>query len=160
MAAAILERALAWNRAEGIKPQVGELLLELGLTAWESGQYEEAEALLGESLSVEAELGRKYYIASALAALAAVGIEAVMKGRTGEGGPMTAPPPDQLSLQVIYRSVTIASAAEALFMAIGAHLAPADRACYEKTVAAARNIVDKESWKVAWQEGQDLGVDR
>jgi hypothetical protein len=97
------------------------------------GEGGQARALFAESLSVQKEQGNKQGIAECLAGLAAV-------ARSPE------------------RAVRLFAATEALLDAVGVPLSPADRADWDRDLAAARAQLDGVTFASTWAEGRAMAA--
>ena len=98
------------------------------------GNYGRAAALLEESLGLVRSLGDKRGIAECLEALASVA------AHTGHSE----------------RAARLLGTAQALREAIGAPIAPADYASYERTLAVARARLDEDAFSAAWAAGRAM----
>ena len=102
------------------------------------GEYERAGGLYRESLALQREVGEKRDIAECLEGLAGV---------AGEQGRAE-------------RATRLLGAAEALREEVGAPLPPADRARYERSVAAVRAGLDEETFESAWAQGRAMPLEQ
>jgi predicted ATPase/DNA-binding CsgD family transcriptional regulator len=133
-AAKFYDESLALFRHLGNKWRIAYLLHNLGHVARAQGNYEGMAALFEESFVLFRELGHKAGIADCLAGLAAVaGVQ------------------EQQEL-----AVQLFAASQALLTALGARLDPADRAEYDRNLAAIRTQLDEATFKVAWMQGQQM----
>jgi len=114
--------------------RIAYLLHNLGHVARAQGNYEGMAALFEESFVLFRELGHKAGIAVCLAGLAAVA------GVQGQ---------QELAVQLF-------AASQALFNALGVRLDPADRAEYDRNLAAVRTQLDEATFTVAWTQGQQM----
>jgi DNA-binding NarL/FixJ family response regulator len=110
------------------------LLHNLGHVARAQRNYERMAALFEESFVLFRELGHKAGIADCLAGLAAVA------GVQGQ---------QELAVQLF-------AASQALFTALGVLLDPADRAEYDRNVAAVLTQLDEATFSVVWTQGQQM----
>jgi predicted ATPase/DNA-binding CsgD family transcriptional regulator len=133
-AAKFYDESLALFRHLGNKWRIAYVLHNLGHVARAQGNYEGMAALFEESFVLFRELGHKAGIADCLAGLAAVaGVQ------------------EQQEL-----AVQLFAASQALLTALGARLDPADRAEYDRNLAAVRTQLDEATFKVAWMQGQQM----
>jgi predicted ATPase/Tfp pilus assembly protein PilF len=137
-AAPMYEESLALCREIGDVLDTASALHKLGHIACHRGDYRRAQALFAESLTLQHEQGNKQGIVEALAGFA--GLAAAVKQ------------PE--------RAARLFGAAEALLDAIGAPLAPADRAEWERDAATARAQLDKAAFEAAWAEGRTMTRER
>ena len=110
----------------------------LGFTAHSQGDYEQAGALLRESLILFWEQGPKRVIAEGLAEIAAI------TGAQGE--------PE--------RAARLFGAAQALYEALGASMWHINRPLIERDLTAARAQLDEAAWQRAWQEGHAMTMEQ
>lgn len=136
-AAGVLQESLALWRELGDRQAVATALTVLGMVAHALGDYERAAALYRESLVLYRELKDKLGIAQSLGWLAR------SVGTQGRPAP----------------AARLFGAAEALREAIGAPLPPADRADYDRSVAAVRVLLDEEAFKAAWAQGRAMTLE-
>jgi len=132
-AAALLKESLPLCRELGVILEAASVLKNLGHVAQARGEGDLARALFAESLSVQKEQGNKQGIAECLAGLAAV-----------------ARPPE--------RAARLFAATEALLDVVGVPLSPADRADWERDVAAVRAQLDPAAFASAWLEGRAMAA--
>lgn len=133
-AASMYEESLALCREIGDVLDAASALHKLGYIACHRGDYRRAQALFAESLALQHEHGNKQGIVEALAGFA--GLAAAMKQ------------PE--------RAARLFGAAEALLDAIGAPLAPADRAEWERDAAIVRAQLDEAAFNAARAEGRAM----
>jgi DNA-binding CsgD family transcriptional regulator len=133
-----LEEALVLRREIGDGWGIAWGLYSLGWVVFDQGDYAAAKALFEESLAIVRESDDKEFMASDLEALA--GVVYV------QGNPTWA--------------AQLWGAAEALRQAIGAPIAPVNRATYESLVAAARMQVSEDSFREHWEEGRNVPYDQ
>ena len=133
-ATALLQESIAVFREVGNNWGIATSLQILALVAQHQGDYSRAALLFEKSLSLSRELGDKLGIAQCLEGLAGV---AGLQGQPGQ-------------------AARLFGAATTLRKAINAPLAPADRADYDRMLAAARAQVDEATWAAAWVEGQAM----
>jgi tetratricopeptide (TPR) repeat protein len=131
------EESLALWRQLGIQEGVAGMLSNLGHVAQHQGDDRRAVAFFAESLALCRALGSQPSIAICLAGLAGVA------GAAGQ--------PE--------RAARLFGAAEALLEAVDAHVLPADRADYERGVAAVRAALSAEAFAAAWAEGRALPLE-
>jgi hypothetical protein len=96
----------------------------------------EAGRLLSESLELQTEIGNKEGVVECLAALAGLALE-------------WAPPE---------RAVVLLNAAEVAVSELGAPLAPADAADFERDLSRGQSSVDASTWVAAHQRGSELAL--
>jgi tetratricopeptide (TPR) repeat protein len=132
------EEALAIWRDRGDAWGVSWGLIQLGTVARAEGDEARAIALYRQSLDSNAQLGDKDIIARATSRLADV---ACNRGRFALAARL-------------YGVVT------ELREAIGAPLAPADRARYQLAVAAARAGLDEATFSAAWEAGRAVPTEQ
>jgi predicted ATPase/DNA-binding CsgD family transcriptional regulator len=133
-AAKFYDESLALFRHLDNNWRIAFLLHNLGHVARAQGNYEGMAALFEESFDLFRELGHKAGIADCLAGLAAVA------GVQGQ---------QELAVQLF-------AASQALFNVLGVHLDPADRAEYDRNLAAVRTQLDEATFTVAWTQGQQM----
>jgi non-specific serine/threonine protein kinase len=113
-------------------------LLDVAEEALQAGDYRMAGTLFAESLAVLQELDRPRDVASCLGGLA------IVASALGE--------PE--------RSAHLFGAADALREAIGAPLAPADYATYERSIGAARAALGEAGFATAWEQGRRMSLEQ
>jgi non-specific serine/threonine protein kinase len=134
----VYRESLTLFRELGNKSGQVPLLNNLGFVAQHRGDYPLAASRSAEALSLAREIGLKRSIAESLAALAGV-------NGGGDANPLAA-----------VWAARLLGASEALFEAIGARPAPADRPVYDRAVAAARSQLDEAAFATAWAEGRAI----
>lgn len=134
-ARALYRQSLAIRRELGEAKGVAISLCNLGFVALKQGDAE-AEGLLCESLSLQLELGGKAGVADCLRGLG--NLESVRRPE---------------------RAATLWGAAEALREAMGAQLEPAERADYERALAAARARLEPSVFGAARQRGREMDLE-
>ncbi len=172
-----LEQSLAMRKELGDKPGIATTLNNLGEIARSQGDYDAAQAIYEEGLAVLAEVGNKWDIASSLHNLAYVshqqkdygraaalfieglawyrelglktGIAASLAGLAGVAGAVGQP----------NRAARLFGVAERLREDIGAHVDRADRAAYDRNVAALRAQMAEADFIAAWAEGRIMPLD-
>jgi len=137
-ATALWEECLTLFRELGDKRSIAITLANLGSVALARGEHERAEGLYRESLALQREVGEKRDIAECLEGLAGV---ASQQG-------------------LAERATRLLAAAEALREEVGAPLPPADRARYERHVAALRLKLNREDFERAWAQGRATPVEQ
>lgn len=137
-AGSLYEQSLARCREVQAQLECASALHKLGFIAQYHGDMTKAEALFKESLTMQREAGNKQGIAECLAGLAGV---AAVAGQ-------------------FERGATLFGAAEALLETVGAPLAPADRAEWERDVAMMRNQFDSAGLREAWDAGRSMPLER
>jgi tetratricopeptide (TPR) repeat protein len=135
-ARALTEEGLAIERELGVHRGVASLN-SLARIARSQGDHREARSLFGESLAICQEQGRKLDLAECLEEMAWLASEQ----RQGE------------------RAARLFGTAEALREAMGAALAPVDRAEHDRSVVAARTGLGEEAFAAAWAEGRALSLE-
>ena len=128
----LCEESLAIRQQLADKGGSAHTLTILGRVALSQGSYAQAKAHYDESLSLRQDLGDKEGIAAALEGLAGVA--------QGQGQPLSA--------------AGLYGAAQALRDAIGAPLAPTDRASYERRLADVRVQLEAAPFETAWTQGR------
>jgi predicted ATPase/class 3 adenylate cyclase len=177
-ARALLEESLEIHRQMGDGYGIACLLKSLGDVARNQGDYQRARALYEESLEIQRQLGHHADTAWLLEGLAAVarsqreykeatvfykeslgiyrrtgeqrGIASGLEGLAG-----VAADDDQAE-----RAARLFGAADALREAIGAPLAPGERADYDRHLAAARAALGEGAFAAAWAEGRALPMEQ
>jgi len=129
------ESLALWQSVHG-RPGIASALHKLGQTARRKGDFAEARRLLAESLGLQNEIGNKQGVVECLVALSGVALERV--------------PPE--------RGVELLAASEAQLDGLGAPLAPADYADFERDLAHGKASLSAEAWATAHQKGRSLGV--
>jgi hypothetical protein len=117
-------------------PGIASSLHKLAQTARRRGDMAEAGRLLSESLELQTEIGNKEGVVECLAALAGLALE-------------WAPPE---------RAVVLLNAAEVAVSELGAPLAPADAADFERDLSRGQSSVDASTWVAAHQRGSELAL--
>jgi predicted ATPase/DNA-binding CsgD family transcriptional regulator len=130
----LLEEALVIRREIGYGWGIAWGLYSLGWVAFDQSDYSVAKALFEECLAILREWEDKEFLASGLEALGAV--------VSAQGDPIWA--------------VQLWGAAEALREMIGAPIAPASRATYDRLVAEARAQLSEEIFAARWAEGRSM----
>ena len=131
---AYCEEAISMYRKMGDSSVLAHILSGLGWAAAINGEHEAAARFIGEGLPLAQELGSGKVSAMCLDGLA------VVYGAKAEGT----------------RAARLYGAAEALRLAIGAPLSPADRAELERHLAPVRATLDAASWEAARADGQAM----
>ena len=124
------------------------VLHNLGHVTLVRGDYTRARGLFEESLTLHHGLGNKAGMAESLAGLAGVLAQARGPGETPEGG------------HEVLRAARLFGASDALREAINAPMWPAERADYERNLAAARAQMDEATWQAAWAEGRAMTLEQ
>jgi predicted ATPase/DNA-binding XRE family transcriptional regulator len=114
--------------ARGVANSLGDL----GLLSLYTGDYAAATEQLSDTLSMYAGLGDRRNVVSCVEGLAGV---AAVRGRPLE-------------------AARLFGLAAAQRESLGAPLLAEDRSHYESTLAAAREQLDEQAWRQAWDEGQ------
>ena len=133
-ALACYEEALSTFRERGDSFLIAKTLSGMGWVAADNGDHEAATRFIGEGLPLAQQLGSGEVSAMCLEALA------VVYGAKAEGT----------------RAARLYGAAEALRLAIGAPLPPADWPERERHLATARATLDAASWEAAWADGRAM----
>jgi predicted ATPase/DNA-binding CsgD family transcriptional regulator len=134
----LYRQALTFYRELGNPWGVNIVLQNLGYVVQYRGDLEGAKVLFAESLNSSHELDDRFSIAGGLGGLAGI------IGLQGE--------PE--------RAIKLFGAAEALRATIGADIAEGDRLDYERSVAAARTLVDVETFERLWNQGRAMPLDQ
>jgi tetratricopeptide (TPR) repeat protein len=137
-AGAYYEEGMGLFWALGFKRGVAMALHNLAYVAQAQGDLERATALFGVSLVLSRELGNKRGLTLALAGLAAVASEM--------GQPE--------------RAARLFGAADTLLSAMGAAIAPADRAIHDRYLAATQTQMDPAAFAATWSTGQTLPLEQ
>jgi non-specific serine/threonine protein kinase len=137
-AAALYQESLSLGRKEGHKGSIAMSLHNLGQVAGHEGGLPLAATFFRDSLVLFQEIGDRRGVAACLAGAAAVA--------TGEGQPE--------------RAARLFGAAEVLLDAIGAPLPPTDQAEFERNAAAARALLNEETFTAAWAEGRSWSLEQ
>ena len=137
-AAELYEECLAQARKIGARVLAASALHKLGQIAHHRGNYAQACSLLKESVKMQQEAGNKQGIAECLAALAGV---------IGAQGHLD-------------WAARFFGAADAILEQIKVPMAPADRAQYDRDLAAARAQVEEQTWEIAWAEGRAWSLEQ
>lgn len=137
-ALALYEESLSYSRAGNIKLGIASGQHKLGHVAQRQRDYARSASLFTSSLTLQRELGNKQGIAECLSGLA--GLAAAMEEPV--------------------RAAKLFGAAEALLDAIGAPLAPADRADWERDEAAVRAQLGPEAFMAARAVGRAMPLDQ
>jgi tetratricopeptide (TPR) repeat protein len=136
--ALLSEESLALRRELGDVCGIADSLNSLGLVMRERGNYERATALYEECLTLYRHVGDRWGSAMCVEGLAAVA--------SAQGQPE--------------RAVQLFAAAAALREAIGAPLAPADQAGYDRTIAALQATLGDNAFAAAWALGRTLPLEQ
>jgi tetratricopeptide (TPR) repeat protein len=153
-AATYAAESLAILRKLGYTLAIAMTRGDMGYVALAQGDGARAAACFRESLMIWRELGNKYGIATCLEGLAGV---ASAKGvPTGQGHRAT---PAQ-HLEGAQRAARLFGAAEALREAVGGTTVPANRADYDRNVAAVRAQLDEATLTAAWAEGRAMPLEQ
>jgi DNA-binding CsgD family transcriptional regulator/tetratricopeptide (TPR) repeat protein len=129
------ESLALWQGVHG-SPGIASALHKLGQTARRRGDAAEARRLLAESLGLQREIGNKQGVVECLVALAGLALD-------------WAPPE---------RGVALLAASEVQLDGLGAPLAPADHADFERDLAHGKAKLSARAWATAHQKGRSLGV--
>jgi tetratricopeptide (TPR) repeat protein len=177
-AAALVAEGLALCRELGNKTDTAFTLVISGDVAQAQGNYREATMFLEEALALCREIGNNLYTAWALDNLGDIALyhgnavqavaffenslslfrgvgykEGIAQCLKGFGGVAYA------AGQAV-RAARLCGAAEALQEAIVTPMDPADRAHFDRTVAAARAQLDDATFAAAWAAGQSLTIEQ
>jgi non-specific serine/threonine protein kinase len=134
----LYEESLALFREVGNKRAISGLLDDLGMVALDQGDHDAARALMAEALTISWEVGHQGGLARDLSGLAAVAIAQAQ----------------------FERAARLFGALAALREAIGHPLAPADRAGYERSLAAVRAGLGEAAFAAAWEEGRAMRLEQ
>lgn len=137
-AGALYDESLTLSRAGNIKLGIASGLHKLGYVAQHQRDHVHAASRFAESLALQRELGNKQGIAECLAGLA--GLAAAMEE------------PE--------RAARLFGATLALLDAMGAPLAPADRAEWGRDEAAVRAQLGQQGFASAWSAGRAMSLDQ
>ena len=137
-ARALHEESLALSRELGDTRGIAMSLVNLAEVVRDQGDYGAARTLRAESLALYRELGDWQGLAYGLQGLAGASATAAQAARMARLG----------------------GAAEVLREAIGAPLSPAERADYERQLAADRAHLDEAAWAAAWAEGRAMPLEQ
>jgi predicted ATPase/DNA-binding SARP family transcriptional activator len=118
------------------------VLLNLGAVARTQGKHAHARGLYAESLALYREVGDMYGLANWLEELA-LAVHAQQDGPDG-----------------YRRAAQVFGSTVALRRAIGADLAPSERADYDSAVATSRASLGDTAFAAAWAEGEALAVEQ
>jgi tetratricopeptide (TPR) repeat protein len=137
-AGAYLDEALQLMRGAGNEEVLAKVLESMGWLALKQNQYAQAALLLRESLALCVKVGARRQVAECMRGLAEV---ALLIGQPGQ-------------------SARLHAAAHALREEVGAALEPAERAEYEQSVAATREVLGEDVFVAAWEEGCKQPLDQ
>jgi tetratricopeptide (TPR) repeat protein len=137
-AASLGHESLTLARVAGDDNLIATALNNLGSTSSARGQYDEAAELLGEAAMMFVKLGNQRGVAECCQRLAEVACFA------GEG----------------VLAARLLGTSSALRETLGNALVPAERAEYERSVAAARTSIGEQAYGQAWTEGHALPAQR
>ncbi|MGH9380472.1 MAG: ATP-binding protein [Thermoanaerobaculia bacterium] len=173
-AAALLEESLALFREAGDQWWIGVALLNLGVAAKHRGDAGRATACFWESLAISRTMGNHRLTAYSLSYLGLLAEEQGDLGgavaRYAEGLALCRDLGGQLPTPRFLeglartaddrghpeRATRLFGAAHALRIAIGSVMFPADRARYDRGVAAVRRTLGMEAFANAWEAGRKL----
>jgi predicted ATPase len=137
-AGAYLDEALQLMRGAGNEEVLAKVLESMGWLALKQNQYAQAALLLRESLALCVKVGARRQVAECMRGLAEV---ALLIGQPGQ-------------------SARLHAAAHALREEVGAALEPAERAEYEQSVAATREVLGEDVFVAAWEAGCKQPLDQ
>jgi predicted ATPase/class 3 adenylate cyclase len=132
----LLAQSLALFKRLSHTAGMASVIAQLGRVALHAGDIAKARTLFDQSLAIFRELGQKRNIALSLVGLA------VVAGQE----------------QQAEQAARMFGAAERLLNDIGAALEPADRAEYDRGVAAVRAQLDPATFAAAWEAGRALAT--
>jgi non-specific serine/threonine protein kinase len=139
-----LERSkAAFQECLVLAREIGDKLTEqisyinLGVTAYKEGDYEQGDFFMRESLTLGGEIGARLMVAGTLAELAAP--LACMQGQ-----------PE--------RSARLLGAVEALHEAMGSSLQPTCQKEFDRTLATVREQLDEATFETAWTGGRAMSL--
>jgi tetratricopeptide (TPR) repeat protein len=176
-ARSLLEESLAIWRELDIKSGIAATLSWLGRVLQRQGNYEQAEVLCLESLALFRELGDRLGLAYTLHNLGCAALCQDDRGRAATHFTESLALYRELERQdgiieclaglaavagaegQLEWAAQLFGAAEALLEATGAHLAAADRAEWDRNLAAVRAQLDEAIFAAAWAEGQARDLD-
>jgi predicted ATPase/DNA-binding NarL/FixJ family response regulator len=130
------EQSMAVTRAIGDQRGIATALTNLGAAHLQRGGLDEAEGAIRESLGLRRSMDDKEGIATSLEKLAEVAV----------------------ARRLVDRAVRLWAAAAGLRDAIGAPLAPSERASYDMVIAAARSALSEPQLAAIWAEARSLSV--
>ncbi len=177
-ARALCEESLTIRRELGDKQGVAISLNNLGVVAYRQGDYVAACTLFHEGLAIFRELKNRQHVAMALTNLGLVtsgqSDYALARSFYAEGLAIRRELGDKRGIAYSlegFAGLTIAQgqpeqaarllgAADTLREAIGVPLPPADRAEYERTIAAARSRLGEAAFAAAWAEGRVMTLEQ
>ena len=142
------EESLALFREQGAQADIPASLHNLGHVALARGEYARARRLFVESLALHRSLGNKAGMAESLA-----GVAGVLAQARGAGEPMA-------DRRKVLQAAHLFGAADAVREAIKAPMWPAERADYERNLAAARAQLDDGDWQASWAEGRAMPLEQ
>lgn len=134
----LLEVGLALSRQIGYREGVAWALDQLGVLARREGEAARAATLFRESLALHRDLGDRWRTASLLEELAAA----------------------EASLGRFERAATLFGAAKALRDALSDPVPPRERLELERGVEAAREGMDEDLFRAAWEAGRATSLER
>ena len=137
-ATTLTEEGLTLSRQLGDQPGIVYLLCNLGTIAQEQGDHERAVELFKESINRNQKLGNKAILAE------------LMEGIAGVAG----------AYGRALRAARLYGAAEALREAISVPVPAGDRPRYERHIAVACSVIDRETWEKAWAEGKNVALEQ
>jgi non-specific serine/threonine protein kinase len=177
-ASALFEGALAVYRDLGDKRGLAWTLNNLGLIAYDQGEYERAVALHEESLAIHRALGAEdgagislYDLGNAVHAVGdtrrarTVYDEALSLLRDAGDKALMAFGIEGLARVALSegqpeRTVRLCGAADALRTAIEAPLPPPDRPLYARTLAEGHRLLGEEEFAQAWRQGRAMTLEQ
>jgi hypothetical protein len=137
-AQALFEESVALHREIGHQRGVSASLNGLGMVALSQGEYNTARGLLEEALAVSWAAGHSGGLVRDLEGLAALAVAQVQTGR----------------------AVRLLGALDRLRETIGQPRTPAERAEYDRSIAAARAGGGESAFAAAWAEGRAMGLEQ
>jgi predicted ATPase/DNA-binding SARP family transcriptional activator len=177
-AGALYEASLSLRREQDDTWNVACLINNLGAVAGYQGDYERAEALFTESLALFQELGIRSGAAVSLSSLGIVaqyqGDEARAAARFEESLMIFREVGEKLGIAGCLegfaglaesagqpqRAAQLFGAAASLRDSLGAPVPPAERADYDRRVAATRAALGEQSFAAAWAAGRALTLEQ
>ena len=177
-ATALYEQSLSLQRELGEQQGTARALMNLAELAQDRRDHARATALCRESLGLRRQAGDQWGIASALAMLGDIargqGGHAAAEARYAESLALQRDLGDQLEVARCLEGMAgvagavgraehaarLFGAASARREAVGAPVAPADRARYERDLEAARLALGPERFAAAWEEGRAWPLER
>ncbi len=150
-ARSLAEESVNFSREIGDQEGLAESLPILAKVLTAQGNFTATETLYEECLTIAGKTGNKLHIAICLEGLADVIVAQATKDISSTGM--------QAGKLLVSRAVQLWGAAERLRQAIGAPIAPVDRASYEHAITSVRMQLGEQDFAEAWTEGQLLSLE-